>query len=72
LYSDNDRAIADYNQVIRLAPNNADAYNNRGNAYYKKGDYDRAIADFEAGLRIDPNYPDIRTVLETVRQQRGR
>ncbi len=31
-----DRAIADYTAVIRLDPNNAFAYNNRGTAYHLK------------------------------------
>src|SRR6266478_6639873 len=35
---DNDRAIQDTDQAIRLNPNNATAYYNRGNAYRAKGD----------------------------------
>ena len=59
--TDYDRAIADYTQVIRLLPNNAKAYDDRGcvyaqrgNIYRDKSDYDRAIADFENALRLDP------------------
>jgi len=59
--TDYDRAIADYTQVIRLLPNNAKAYDDRGcvyaqrgNIYRDKRDYDRAIADFETALRLDP------------------
>jgi tetratricopeptide (TPR) repeat protein len=51
-----DRAIADYNQALRLDPNYATAYSNRGNAYYAKKDYDRAIADYNQALRLDPNH----------------
>jgi len=36
-------------------PNNAEAYNNRGNAYAKKGDYDKAISDFTEAIRLEPN-----------------
>ena len=50
-----DRAIADYTQAIRLDPNDAFAYNNRGITYKNKGDYDRAIADYTQALRLDPN-----------------
>ena len=67
-----DQAIADYTQAIRLNPNYALAYYNRGNVYYRKGDYDRAIADYEAVLRINPNDADARRNLERARQQRGR
>jgi tetratricopeptide (TPR) repeat protein len=41
-----DQAIADLSQVIRLDPNNAVAYINRGMVYSDKGDYDRAIEYF--------------------------
>ena len=32
------------------------AYNNRGNAYDKKGDLDRALADYDEAIRLDPKY----------------
>src|SRR5215831_5231741 len=41
---------------IRLDPNYALPYNNRGNAYKDKGEYDRAIADLDAAIRLNPNY----------------
>ena len=53
---DNDRAIADYNEAIRLDPKYAFAYNNRGNAYRAKGDNDRAIADYNEAIRLEPKY----------------
>jgi lipoprotein NlpI len=53
---DNDRAIADYNQAIRLDPKYAIAYNGRGNAYRAKGDNDRAIADYDQAIRLDPKF----------------
>src|SRR6516164_641390 len=42
LKGDYDRAIADYNQAIKLKPS-AEGYFNRGNAQLGKGHYDRAI-----------------------------
>jgi tetratricopeptide (TPR) repeat protein len=57
---DHDRAIAAYSEAIRLDPKNAIAFNNRGNAYGKKGwttgDYDRAVADYSEAIRLDPQY----------------
>jgi Flp pilus assembly protein TadD len=44
--------MADYNQAIKLDPEFASAYNNRGFAYDKKGDTDRAIADFTRAIKL--------------------
>lgn len=38
---DNDRAITDYNEAIRLNPTNGLTFNERGLAYKAKGDVDR-------------------------------
>jgi lipoprotein NlpI len=54
---DHDRAIADYDTAIRLAPKFADAYYNRGHAWSRKGDSVRAIADYEAVIRLNPQDP---------------
>ena len=51
---DHDRAIAEYNEALRLDPKCARAYPKRGIAYSKIGDFDRAIADFTAALQSDP------------------
>jgi tetratricopeptide (TPR) repeat protein len=45
-----DYALQDYEQAIRLNPDNANAYNNRGIIYRIKGDYNRAIADYEEAI----------------------
>ena len=45
-----DHALQDYNQAIRLNPDNANAYNNRGIIYRIKSDYDRAIADYDEAI----------------------
>ena len=53
---DHDRAIADFDEAIRLDPKLAIAFVNRGWSYERKGDYDRAIADYDEAIRLDPNY----------------
>ncbi|MBE9183453.1 SUMF1/EgtB/PvdO family nonheme iron enzyme [Microcoleus sp. LEGE 07076] len=40
---------------MRLDPNNPDGWNNRGNAYYKLGEYESAIADYNQALNLNPN-----------------
>jgi len=64
-----DRAIEDFNEVIRLDPDYANSYNNRGNAYRLKGDHSRALVhwllddrdaareDLEAAHRLEPLRP---------------
>ncbi len=51
----NDQAIADYNQAIKLNPNYAEAFYGRGTAYQKKGQNDQAIADYDQAIKLNPN-----------------
>jgi tetratricopeptide (TPR) repeat protein len=51
-----DRAIADYDALLRLDPSLTDIFNARGELYWKKGDRPRALADFSAALKLDPNH----------------
>jgi tetratricopeptide (TPR) repeat protein len=53
------KAIADYTQAIKLDPNFAPAYRDRGVAYSYSGDYDKALADFNQALRLNPNDPAV-------------
>ena len=50
-----DRAIADFNQAIKLDPSFAYPYHNRGLVYSYKEDYDSAIADFNQAIKLDPS-----------------
>jgi tetratricopeptide (TPR) repeat protein len=53
---DYNRAIADYDEAIRLDPNYALAFYSRGCAYDRKGDYDRAIKDYDEAIRLNPKH----------------
>jgi tetratricopeptide (TPR) repeat protein len=55
---DHDRAIADYDQSIRLNPQDAKPYYNRAIAYEAKGDHDRAIADYAQAIGLNPQSAD--------------
>jgi tetratricopeptide (TPR) repeat protein len=48
------QAIEDYNEALRIAPDDANAHINRGIAYYNLGKYRRAIEDYDEALRLDP------------------
>jgi tetratricopeptide (TPR) repeat protein len=50
-----DRAIGDYDTVLRLDPMLADIFNARGELWRKKGHRPRALADFDAALKLNPN-----------------
>ncbi|MEH2381017.1 MAG: tetratricopeptide repeat protein [Nostoc sp.] len=47
-------AVEDFNQAIKLDPQNALAYNKRGNAYYRLGDYEQAQADSSQAILLNP------------------
>ncbi len=53
---DRDRALADYNEAVRLGPNSEQFHAMRGNALYDAGDYGRAIADYDDAIRLNPGY----------------
>ena len=53
-----DRAIEDYNHVIGLNPNHANAFSNRGATYARKGEYDRAIESYDEAIRLNPKHAD--------------
>lgn len=55
---DKQGAISDYNQAIRINPNDATTYYNRGVAKSALGDNKGAISDYNQAIRINPNYAD--------------
>ena len=52
----NDQTIRELDEAIRLNPENATNYINRGYAYSKKGDFERAIEDYDGAVRLCSNY----------------
>ena len=54
-----DKAIADYNEAIKLKPNYAKAYCRRGVAYCKKREYNKAIKDYNAVIKREPDYAEV-------------
>jgi len=47
-----DKAIADFNEAIRLDPKDPQAYQNRGIAYEKKGEKAKAEEDFAQAKKL--------------------
>jgi tetratricopeptide (TPR) repeat protein len=52
--AERDKALSDYAEAIRLAPNEALPYNNRAILWRELGEVDRAIADFDEAIRRNP------------------
>lgn len=48
--------IETYTQTVRINPNYAEAYYNRGIIYQRLGDKQGAIGDFTEAIRISPSY----------------
>jgi tetratricopeptide (TPR) repeat protein len=57
-YTDPKKAIEYLNNAIKLKPNYAFAYNNRGNAYNDLGQYQRAIEDCNKAIQLKLNNGD--------------
>ncbi|MEA1949708.1 MAG: tetratricopeptide repeat protein [Thermodesulfobacteriota bacterium] len=53
--ADHMKALELLNRAIKLNPNDAINYNNRGVALYKLGRYQQAIKDFNQAIHLDPN-----------------
>jgi tetratricopeptide (TPR) repeat protein len=53
---DLDQAIRDFDEAIRLEPNDAATYFDRAFTLAERKEFDRAIADYDQAIRIDPGY----------------
>jgi tetratricopeptide (TPR) repeat protein len=56
---DYDRAIAEFNEAIRLKPSDSTGFNYRGNAYFAKSDFERAVLDYGEAIRLNPLEPGL-------------
>ena len=64
-----DRAIGDYDTVLRLDPTLADIYNARGELWRKQGDRPKALADFGAAIKLNPGHPTARGNYKSLAQE---
>jgi tetratricopeptide (TPR) repeat protein len=64
-----DRAIGDYDMMLRLDPTLADVFNTRGELWWKKGDRPKALADFAAAIKLNPDHPTARGNYKSLAQE---
>lgn len=55
---DKTRALAEYDEALRLRPNNDQFHKMRGSLYAAMGRLDDAIPDFDEAVRLNPGYSD--------------
>src|SRR5215470_11378701 len=60
-----------YTEALRLKPEFAEAYNNRGNARGDKGDLDGALADYAEAIRLKPDFTNAYNNRGVTRRDQG-
>jgi tetratricopeptide (TPR) repeat protein len=55
-YTDPNKAVEYLSNAIKLQPNDAEAYNNRGVAYIYLGQYQQAFEDFNKAIGLKQDY----------------
>lgn len=66
------KAIEQYQQALRVDPDNAIIHAALGWAYYNAGMIDAAIAEGEAVMRLEPDNPDMPKLMKLLYQERNR
>jgi tetratricopeptide (TPR) repeat protein len=66
-----DEQVELYSQVVRLKPDYAEAFNNRGWARYNKSDPEGALQDYEQAIRLKPDFAEVFNNRGVARQAQG-
>ena len=66
-----DEAIAEYQAVLKLKPNYAEAHHDLGVALLEEGKFDEAMAQLREALRIKPDYAEAHYDLGNLLHKRG-
>jgi tetratricopeptide (TPR) repeat protein len=64
-----ERAIGDYDALLRLDPTLADIFNARGELWRRKGDRPKALADFGAAIKLNPDHATARGNYKSLAQE---
>jgi tetratricopeptide (TPR) repeat protein len=66
-----EKALADFDRALEIAPGLAQAYSNRAEVYRTLGQYEKVIGDTTEAIRLDPTYNAFFTVRGLAYQQQG-
>lgn len=66
-----DQALLSYQKALKIDPEYADAYNNLGVLYYKKGRYGEAIEELKKAIEITPDYPGAQFLEKSISELEG-
>lgn len=69
--SEDDAAIRDFTEAIRLDPKNAEWYVRRGHLRGRTKDFDQAFADFDVALKMEPRSSEVYVARGNVRLMKG-
>jgi tetratricopeptide (TPR) repeat protein len=59
--SDLENALIEFNEAVRLDPENADAWYYRGNTHYNLYKVEKALADYDKAIELNPEHVDAYT-----------
>ena len=68
---DFDKSIADFDQALRLDPQNAASYVGRADCWRAKGNLDKAVEDLERAIRVNPKLAKAYTIRGAVYEAQG-
>ncbi|RPI30218.1 MAG: tetratricopeptide repeat protein, partial [Hyphomicrobiaceae bacterium] len=71
MFGDQEAAIADYSEILKIDASSAIAYFNRGNVRDRLGQPDLALKDYTEAIRLDPTDPDMFNNRGQVHDSRG-
>ena len=66
-----DRAIAEFNAILAVDPNNLDAHGNLGVTYFFKADYGKAASELRSVLKLRPDLRKIQALLGISEKRAG-
>jgi tetratricopeptide (TPR) repeat protein len=67
-----EEAIGNYNEALRIKPDEAEVHNNLGNALMARGDFEEAIDHYYEALRINPDFASAHNNLGSVLARMGK